>query len=666
MANTNFTNKKNNKNTYKKSRQPKNQPKQPNNNWLFWLALGFIFVIIMSQTSNMNTLSAPKDISYSEFYSLLISNKESQQIQKINLVEGPDTTLKGTFSDGTEFRLHIPKDDETLLALIRSNVSDFSVVPPDTFWNQVFFSFMPIFIIILFIWFLSHRGAQMGNRIWSFGKSKAKVSDKEDNKITFENVSGVDEAKEELQEIIEFLEDPKKFERLGGKIPKGVLLIGPPGTGKTLLAKAVAGEADVPFFSLSGSDFVEMFVGVGASRVRDLFEQGRKASKTSGKGAIIFIDEIDAVGRLRFAGIGGGNDEREQTLNALLVEMDGFTNQGGLILIAATNRPDTLDPALLRPGRFDRRIVVGLPDINGREGILKVHTKKIKLGNDVDLHKVAQRTVYFSGADLANVCNEAALLGARRNKENVGMNEFDAAVERVTMGPEKKSRTTSKKEKEMTAHHEAGHALLSLFIPEVDTFSKVLIIPRGMAGGYTLTPPTEDKHYFNKDELLGQMTVLLGGLVGEELHTGVTSTGVSNDLEKVTEIARSMVCNYGMSAKLGTLSYGQNENQRFLGRDLMETKDYSEATAKKIDEEVRELVNLAYQRAQKLLTENQKKLNLLAERLVEKEVLDIDETKILIGMTDDDNNSDPKRTSPTNQISTKRKKNYKTDSEKET
>jgi len=666
MANTNFTNKKNNKNTYKKSRQPKNQPKQPNNNWLFWLALGFIFVIIMSQTSNMNNLSAPKDISYSEFYSLLISNKESQQIQKINLVEGPDTTLKGTFSDGTEFRLHIPKDDETLLALIRSNVSDFSVVPPDTFWNQVFFSFMPIFIIILFIWFLSHRGAQMGNRIWSFGKSKAKVSDKEDNKITFENVSGVDEAKEELQEIIEFLEDPKKFERLGGKIPKGVLLIGPPGTGKTLLAKAVAGEADVPFFSLSGSDFVEMFVGVGASRVRDLFEQGRKASKTSGKGAIIFIDEIDAVGRLRFAGIGGGNDEREQTLNALLVEMDGFTNQGGLILIAATNRPDTLDPALLRPGRFDRRIVVGLPDINGREGILKVHTKKIKLGNDVDLHKVAQRTVYFSGADLANVCNEAALLGARRNKENVGMNEFDAAVERVTMGPEKKSRTTSKKEKEMTAHHEAGHALLSLFIPEVDTFSKVLIIPRGMAGGYTLTPPTEDKHYFNKDELLGQMTVLLGGLVGEELHTGVTSTGVSNDLEKVTEIARSMVCNYGMSAKLGTLSYGQNENQRFLGRDLMETKDYSEATAKKIDEEVRELVNLAYQRAQKLLTENQKKLNLLAERLVEKEVLDIDETKILIGMTDDDNNSDPKRTSPTNQISTKRKKNYKTDSEKET
>ena len=472
----------------------------------------------------------------------------------------------------------------------------------------------------------------MGNRLWSFGKSRPQLTGKKDTQITFKDVAGVDEAKEELQEVIEFLKDPKKFERLGGKIPKGVLLVGPPGTGKTLLAKAVAGEAGVPFYSLSGSDFVEMFVGVGASRVRDLFEQGRKAAKTSGKGCIIFIDEIDAVGRLRFAGIGGGNDEREQTLNALLVEMDGFNSPGGLILIAATNRPDTLDPALLRPGRFDRQIVVGLPDIDGREGILKVHVQNLKLGSDVNLRKIAQQTVYFSGADLANVCNEAALLAARRNKPSVGMQEFYAAVERVTMGPEKKSRTTSKKEKEMTAYHESGHALLSLLVDEVDTFSKVSIIPRGMAGGYTLTPPTEDKHYLNRKELKGQMVVLLGGLVAEEIAFTDTSTGVSNDLEKVTLIARSMVRNYGMSEKLGTLSYAQDERHRFLGRDLMDQKDYSDETAKQIDDEVRRLVNEAYERAKKMLTENRDKLDKLAQALVEKEVLDIDEAKILLGI----------------------------------
>jgi cell division protease FtsH len=394
----------------------------------------------------------------------------------------------------------------------------------------------------------------------------------------------------------------------------------------------VAGEAEVPFFSLSGSDFVEMFVGVGASRVRDLFEQGRKAAKGSGKGAIIFIDEIDAVGRLRFAGIGGGNDEREQTLNALLVEMDGFVNQGGLILIAATNRPDTLDPALLRPGRFDRQVVVGLPDINGREGILKVHSQAIKLAENIDLRKIAQQTVYFSGADLANVCNEAALLASRRNKEAVGQDEFYAAVERVTMGPEKKSRTTSKAEKEMTAYHEAGHALLSLFIDEVDTFTKVSIIPRGMAGGYTLTPPTEDKQYHNRKELMGMMTVLLGGLVGEELYIGDTSTGVSNDLERVTKLARNMVCVYGMSPKMGTLAYGKNEQAGFLGRDIMQQKDYSEETAKKIDEEVRSLVNEAYMRAKDILTTNRLKLDKLSKALVEKEVIDIDEARVLLDM----------------------------------
>ena len=534
----------------------KNRPNQPNSNWFFWAAVLFIFLIFMSQSPTMNSVKTSRQMTYSEFYSILQNNKETGQIQHLELIESTENSLKGVLNDGTEFVLNIPKDDQELFKVIRENVSDFSVMPPQLFWSQVFFSFMPIVLIITFIWFLSHRGAQMGNRIWAFGKSRAKIS-KGKGEITFKNVAGVDEAKEELQEVIEFLKDPKKFERLGGKIPKGVLLIGPPGTGKTLLAKAVAGEAGVPFFSLSGSDFVEMFVGVGASRVRDLFEQGRKAAMTSGKGAIIFIDEIDAVGRLRFAGIGGGNDEREQTLNALLVEMDGFTNQGGLILIAATNRPDTLDPALLRPGRFDRQIVVGLPDINGREGILKVHSKDIKLGEGVELRKIAQQTVYFSGADLANVCNEAALLAARKNKNAVEMQEFYAAVERVTMGPEKKSRAISRKEKEMTAYHEAGHALLSLLIDEVDTFSKVSIIPRGMAGGYTLTPPTEDKHYLNKKELLGQMTVLLGGMVGEQIHVGDTSTGVSNDLEKVTAIARNMVCVYGMSPKMGTLSYGQ-------------------------------------------------------------------------------------------------------------
>jgi len=613
---------------------------QPNNNWVFWIILGFILLMLMSQTNTVSTIGAPNDLNYSQFYSILKNNPET--IAKIELIESAETTLKGQFLDGQEFKLNIPHEDDALLDLIRANKIDFTVKPPETFWNQVFFSFFPIFIIILFIWFISHRGTQMGNKIWSFGKSRAKINQKGDNEITFKDVSGVEEAKEELQEIIEFLKDPKKFERLGGKIPKGVLLVGPPGTGKTLLAKAVAGEAEVPFFSLSGSDFVEMFVGVGASRVRDLFEQGRKASKTSGKGAIIFIDEIDAVGRQRFAGIGGGNDEREQTLNALLVEMDGFNNTTGLILIAATNRPDTLDPALLRPGRFDRQIVVGLPDIRGREGILKVHTKKIKMADNVNLKKIAQQTVYFSGADLANVCNEAALLAARKDKDYVEMDDFHAAVERVTMGPEKKSRVTSKKEKEITAYHEAGHALVSLLLDEVDTFSKVSIIPRGMTGGYTLTPPTEDKHYQNKKELSGQMVLLLGGLVAEEIHIGDTSTGVSNDLERVTKIAQSMVCEFGMNDTLGPMAYGEKSKQPFLGRDLLQHQNYSEESAKTIDNEVRKIVAIAHQRCKKLLSENYDKLQAIALRLIEKEVMNIDETRKLLGMKDaNDSQEDP-------------------------
>ncbi len=610
---------------------PRRPVRPPNNAFLIWLVLGVIFLFLLSQPPGGPTMRAAKKLTYSQLVDLIAENGRTHQITELELLEGPERLLRGTLADGSAFRLYIPTEDDKLLDLIRENVENFSVRPTQTFWGQVLASFLPFLLLIGFFWFMFHRGSQVGNRLWSFGKSRARMSDKNIH-VTFKDVAGVDEAKEELQEIIEFLKEPRKFQKLGGKIPRGVLLVGHPGTGKTLLAKAVAGEAGVPFFSLSGSDFVEMFVGVGASRVRDLFEQARKAARMSGKGTIIFIDEIDAVGRQRFAGIGGGNDEREQTLNALLVEMDGFTPQSGVIIIAATNRPDTLDPALLRPGRFDRRIVVALPDIKGREGILRVHTRNMKLASDVDFVRLSQLTVYFSGADLANVCNEAALLAARKDKEAVGMEDFLAAVERVTMGPEKKSRTISKKEKEMTAYHEAGHALLSLLIDEVDTFTKVSIIPRGMAGGYTLTPPTEDRHYLSRTELFGSMTVLLGGLVGEEICLNDTTTGVSNDLQKVTELARSMVCEYGMVGSLGRRSFGQGPRQHFLGRDLWEMKDYSEETAREIDRAIKELVDEAYARARKLLTENRDKLDLIAHRLIEKEVIDIDEARAFLGM----------------------------------
>ena len=605
---------------------PRNRTNQ-NGVW-WWVLIALTFLILLNQTKiPIDTL--PKDLSYSEFYSILKDNDKTGKIQSLSLTEN---LLSGTMNDNSKFNVYIPQNDEKLLDLIRTNAPHFAIVPIKTFWSNLFLSLGPMFLLILFFWFLSYRGTQMGNKIWSFGKSRAKINNEKNQRITFEDVAGVDEAEEELQEIIEFLKDPKKFQKLGGRIPKGVLLVGSPGTGKTLLAKAVAGEAGVPFFSLSGSDFVEMFVGVGASRVRDLFEQGRKAAKQSGKGSIIFIDEIDAVGRLRFSGIGGGHDEREQTLNALLVEMDGFDTQYGLILIAATNRPDTLDPALLRPGRFDRQIVVSLPDIAGREEILKVHTKNIKLADNVDLKAIARQTVYFSGADLANVCNEAALLGARYNKEGVGMEEMLAAVERVTMGPEKKSHIISRKEKEITAYHEGGHALLSMLLGEVDTFSKVSIIPRGMAGGYTLTPPIEDRHYWSKKELLGRIVVTLGGRAAEEVCLDEITTGAQSDLQTATEIARKMVCEYGMSEKLGTLTLGQHHQQVFLGRDMMEQKNYSEETAKTIDEEIRNFVDDSYNRARKLLLENRGKLDLLAKKLIEKEVMDIEEAKILLAI----------------------------------
>jgi len=476
----------------------------------------------------------------------------------------------------------------------------------------------------------------MGSRVWGFGKVRAAILDNEKRtRVTFKDVAGIDEAKEELQEVIEFLKDPKKFQRLGGRFPKGVLVVGPPGCGKTLLAKAVAGEAKVPFFSISGSDFVEMFVGVGASRVRDLFEQAKKAAKTESKGCIIFIDEIDAVGRQRFAGVGGGHDEREQTLNQLLTEMDGFQTEVGIIVMAATNRPDVLDPALLRPGRFDRHIVIYPPDIKGREAILKVHTKKITLSKEVDLSAIAKKTTKFSGADLENLCNESALLAARYDKEAVEQSELEEAIERVIMGPEKKSRIISKREKELTAFHESGHALLSLLISEVDPMAKVTIIPRGMTGGYTLMPPQEDRWYQSKKELLGMITVALGGRVSEEVNLKDVTTGARQDLVEATRIARQMVCDYGMSERLGKYTLGKSHGPIFLGRDIVREKDYSEETAKIVDEEIKRIVDECYARAKKLIEDNKKELKLLASALLEKEVLDAEEVKRLIGFKSD-------------------------------
>jgi len=601
-----------------------------NRNIFIWIGI-FLGLVYFIHFINLGVTGVPQEISYGEFYQLLKDNPNTFRIKSVTKMED---IIQGEFSDGSKFFVNVPPDDEVILGLMRENVPQFDVKPPRTLWTNIIFSLGPMLLFILFFWFLSYRGSQIGNKIWSFGKSKAKViTEKGTTKATFNDVAGVDEAKEELKEVIEFLKDPKRFQRLGGKIPKGVLLIGAPGTGKTLLARAVAGEAEAPFYSISGSDFVEMFVGVGASRVRDLFEQGRRAAKISAKGCIIFIDEIDAVGRLRFSGIGGGHDEREQTLNALLVEMDGFDPQEGIILIAATNRPDTLDPALLRPGRFDRRIVVNLPDIVGREEILKVHTRNIKLSTEADLKSIARQTVYFSGADLANLCNEAALLAARRNKQTVEMKELEEATERVVMGPEKKSRVISKREKELTTYHESGHALLSLLVPEVDPLSKVSIIPRSMVGGYTLTPPIEDRHSFSRSELKGKLVVLLGGRVSEEITLGEITTGAENDLGQATQLARSMVCEYGMSDKVGNLTLGRRHGPIFLGRDIVEEKDYSEETAKLIDAEVRSFIDEAYEKEKKILTENEDKLRKLAQALLEKEVLDGEEVKRIVGLT---------------------------------
>lgn len=605
--------------------EKKNGNKINKNIWI-WIGL-FLLLIYIFKIDSFSQSSLPKELSYGEFYRLLQGNKQTIAIKSVVKVEDQ---LKGVLSSGARFTVHIPQEDPGLLDLLRNNVPDFDVKPPKTLWANIFYSLGPMILFIAFLWFFVYRGAQGGGKILSFGKSRARQIAGDKLKITFDDVAGVDEAKEELKEIIEFLKDPKRFQTLGGKIPKGVLLMGPPGTGKTLLAKAVSGEAGVPFFSISGSDFVEMFVGVGASRVRDLFEQAKRSAKMSGRGCIIFIDEIDAVGRQRFAGIGGGHDEREQTLNALLVEMDGFDTQEGVILIAATNRPDVLDPALLRPGRFDRTIVISRPDIVGREAILRVHAKGIKISKDADFKYIARQTSGFSGADLANLVNEAALLAARRNKETVEMKELGESIERVIAGPEKKTRVINAEEKRIVSYHESGHALLALLIPGADPLHKVSIIPRGIALGYTMRLPLEDRYIVTRKELKGRIVGILGGRASEDLIFEELSTGAHDDLEKATDIARDMVMRWGMSEKLGNLTFGRREEQVFLGRDIAEEKNYSEATAVEIDKEIRKIVEECYKRAKDELTANVEKLKALAETLLEKEVLDSDEVKKIV------------------------------------
>ncbi len=545
---------------------------------------------------------------------------------KINAVTIQGNEVYGKFTDGKDFRTYKPSDAMLSETLLAKKVSINAKPEEEKFsWFSIFISWFPL-LFLVGIWIFFMRQMQVGGgKAMSFGKSRAKLLTEAQGKITFEDVAGIEEAKEELEEIISFLKDPKKFTKLGGRIPKGVLLMGPPGTGKTLLARAIAGEAGVPFFSISGSDFVEMFVGVGASRVRDLFVQGKKSAP-----CIIFIDEIDAVGRHRGAGLGGGHDEREQTLNQLLVEMDGFESNEGVILIAATNRPDVLDPALLRPGRFDRQVVVPRPDVKGREMILKVHAKKVPLSPEVDLGVIARGTPGFSGADLSNVVNEAALLAARKNKNVVEMIDFDDAKDKVLMGVERRSMVISDDEKKNTAYHEAGHTLVAKLIPGTDPVHKVSIIPRGRALGVTMQLPIEDKHSYTKESLLDRIAVLMGGRAAEEIIFSSMTTGAGNDIERATEIARKMVCEWGMSEKLGPVTFGKKDEQIFLGREMATQKNFSEATAVEIDGEIRRIVEQNYSRVIRLLSANVDILHLISKELIEKENLTGDEVDAII------------------------------------
>lgn len=597
-------------------------------NLSIYLLIVVLAVFIIKYTSP--TPEAVKELSPNEFYSLL----DKSQIANVKIQ--PDDTIihiTGKLKEGQKSYSTSGSVQETgeLTKKLREEGVKYNFVPPPKapWWTNLFFNFLPILLLIGLIFFMLNQTQGGGNRVMSFGKSRARLHTDEKKRVTFDDVAGADEVKEELEEVVEFLKHPKKFNELGAKIPKGVLLFGPPGTGKTLLARAVAGEAGVPFFSISGSDFVEMFVGVGASRVRDLFEQAKKNAP-----CIVFIDEIDAVGRQRGAGLGGGHDEREQTLNQLLVEMDGFAPNEGIIIIAATNRPDILDPALLRPGRFDRQIVVDVPDITGRKEILQVHIKGKPLGDDVDLKVLARRTPGFTGADLANMVNEAALLSARFNRKKIGMHELEDAIERVIAGPEKKSKVISEKEKKLVSYHEAGHAVVGALLPDTDPVHKVSIIPRGRAGGYTLILPTEDRYYMTKSMLLDEIVVLLGGRVAEALVLGDISTGAQNDLERATSITRRMIMEYGMSEELGPLTLGRKTEQVFLGRDIARDRNYSEEVAFSIDKEVRNIIDASYIKAKQLLADNIDKLHLIAGNLIEKETLEADEfTALMEGKT---------------------------------
>jgi len=586
-------------------------------NLALWLVIGLIMVLVF----NIFNQSQPqeKEMIFSDFMARVAKGEVSEVV-----VKGSD--IKGKLTSGESFRTYTP-DDKDMISELRRRGVRITAKPVDgnPWYINMLLSWLPM-LLFIGVWIFFMRQMQGGGaKALSFGKSRARLLSDKQSKVTFADVAGVDEAKEELQEIIEFLKDPPKFQKLGGRIPKGVLLMGPPGTGKTLLARAIAGEANVPFFSISGSDFVEMFVGVGASRVRDLFEQGKKHAP-----CIIFMDEIDAVGRHRGAGLGGGHDEREQTLNQLLVEMDGFESNEGVILIAATNRPDVLDPALLRPGRFDRQVVVARPDIRGREGILRVHTKKIPLDADVDLTVLARGTPGFSGADLANLVNEAALLAARQNKKTVCMKDFETAKDKVLMGVERKSIVISEEERKVTAYHEAGHTLVAKSLPGTDPIHKVTIIPRGRALGVTQQLPIDEKHNYPKEYLLNEIAIMMGGRVAEEVVFGQITTGAGNDIERATELARKMVCEWGMSERMGPLTFGKREEMIFLGREIAQHQDYSEQTAVEIDREVKQIVMTNYEKAKVLIKERIAILHALAKALLEEEVLDASQIDAIV------------------------------------
>jgi cell division protease FtsH len=583
--------------------------------WVVMLAAAVLLWLVVK--------TGPQGADENKSFSAFLTEVEAGKVKEVTISAGSE--VKGVYKDNKNFKTVAPANYPDMIKLLREKGVVINIREQSSSWGlSLLINASPFLLLIVFWIFMMRQMQTGGNKALSFGKSRARLLSSQQKKVTFKDVAGVEEAKEELQEIIEFLREPQKFQKLGGRIPKGVLLVGPPGTGKTLLARAIAGEANVPFFSISGSDFVEMFVGVGASRVRDLFEQGKKNAP-----CLIFIDEIDAVGRHRGAGLGGGHDEREQTLNQLLVEMDGFESNEGVILIAATNRPDVLDPALLRPGRFDRRVVVSRPDVKGREAILRVHTRKTPLSDDVELTVVARGTPGFSGADLANLVNEAALNAARYNRKSVAMHDLELAKDKVLMGVERKSLIISEEEKRVTAYHEAGHALVAALMPGADPLHKVTIIPRGMALGVTLQLPVDDKHNLSREFLQARVAICMGGRVAEELILNSLTTGAGNDIEQATEMARKMVCEWGMS-ELGPLAYGKVEEQIFLGREIAQHRDFSEDTAIRIDKEIRRIVQDGYDQAMRICRENKDKLVRIAEALLDREVLDANEVALLI------------------------------------